>query len=352
MSEFRVETQKACLLSVKRVVIQNRQQLKEEVERFLAGVPNDCITGPLQCAFQFISSAKGAHEVELRIPLRESFALNDAELREQPEIDLLVLQHTGPVSELGSTYGKVFGEADRRGLISDEYLLESYPRGFDAENGPVDVCFVIHDWQKLFHASAARVLGEEASAELLSGLPPVNHQSLPAERFRYTCELLTRLAGVADEEQQYEIVSRCSHVFPAGQLKKLRAAFLSALSRGGTKEAAVDAVIAFMEEDAGWSEVPVREGCVILSRKRPRDPKAWEAAKTDAERRRAYCFCPLIQDHLEEQTPENFCHCGAGWFRQQWEAVLDIPLRVRTLKTVRAGDEECQFAVDLPEEVV
>ncbi len=350
MNEFRVERRAAGVLAVRRIVIQNRKELATELNRLVTAIPAELISGPPQCAFQFISSVTVGHEVELRVPLRERRDGLAVELREQAAFDLLVLCHRGPAAELGGSYGRVFSEAGARGLISDEYLLESYPEGFDPEGGTIEVGFVIHNWPDLFRAGADRVLGQKANSVLWAGLPQLDHESRPPQRFEYTCQLLERLEDVADEEQQYEIVSRCSHVFPVTQTRKLRDAFLQCLEETGRPLEAVDAVIAFMEADAGWAEAPVREGGVILSRKKPCDPKAYEAATMDAERRRAYCFCPLIRDRLHEEIPANFCHCGAGWFRQQWEAALDRPVRVRTLRTVRAGDDECCFAVDLPTE--
>ncbi len=89
----------------------------------------------------------------------------------------------------------------------------------------------------------------------------------------------------------------------------------------------------------------------IYTSKKPRDPKKHEAAKDDVERRKAYCYCPLVRDHIDQGMPANFCYCGAGWFRQQWETAIGKPVTVEIVKSVLKGDDVCQFAVHLPEDL-
>jgi hypothetical protein len=90
---------------------------------------------------------------------------------------------------------------------------------------------------------------------------------------------------------------------------------------------------------------------VIISSKAPRDPKAFAAARDDAERRRAYCFCPLVRDNLDRGMPPSFCYCGAGWYRQQWEGALGAPVRIEIVESVLRGDARCTFAIHLPEDM-
>jgi hypothetical protein len=113
----------------------------------------------------------------------------------------------------------------------------------------------------------------------------------------------------------------------------------------------VDEVIDFMVEDPGWGVRPARRGTTIYTTKNPRDRQAYARATTDAERRRAYCFCPLVRDHLEEGMPDTFCYCSAGWERQQWEGAIGRPVRVSVVQSLLKGDDRCQFAIHLPEDL-
>jgi hypothetical protein len=109
----------------------------------------------------------------------------------------------------------------------------------------------------------------------------------------------------------------------------------------------VDAVIEFMERDPGWGEKPLREGRVIYSTKKLRDPQA----QTEAEKRRAYCFCPIVRDRLDQGMSTTFCYCGSGWFRRQWEGALGRPVRIEIAQSIVKGDDVCQFAIHLPDDV-
>ena len=148
------------------------------------------------------------------------------------------------------------------------------------------------------------------------------------------------------------MLSRCAHVYPPGQLEKLKSVYEGARAESDDPMQAVDAVRAFMRSDPGWNDDrSTREGYVVYHTKVPADPEAYEAAKTLVEKRAAYCFCPVLRDRLEEGMPLTYCYCGAGWFRQQWEAATGKPVRVEVVQSVLKGDEVCQFAIHLPEDL-
>ncbi|MHA2165729.1 MAG: hypothetical protein ACXAAT_07665, partial [Candidatus Hodarchaeales archaeon] len=97
---------------------------------------------------------------------------------------------------------------------------------------------------------------------------------------------------------------------------------------------------------------PYREGNVIIATKNPADRESFEKATTPEERRRAACFCPVIRDHLEdEDIPKEYCLCSAGWERRQWELTLSKPVKVDVRQSVLQGDDLCQFAIHIPNEL-
>ena len=171
------------------------------------------------------------------------------------------------------------------------------------------------------------------------------------ERFQWVKEMLARLNEVTSEHQKFDILSSCAHVFPQGQVDKLTAVFKAAKTRTGNPLQAVDAVIAFMDADPGWGSGGVRDGHTIYAVKRPRDPKAYAEAQTDLERRQAYCFCPLVRTNMDQGMPVDFCNCSSGWFRRQWEGATGRPVTVDVLQSVLQGDEKCEFAIRLPEDL-
>ena len=107
-----------------------------------------------------------------------------------------------------------------------------------------------------------------------------------------------------------------------------------------------------MDTDPGWNEKErYREGRVIYHTKNLANPQGYAEAQTDDKKRAAYCFCPVIRAKLDQGMPVTYCYCGAGWFRQQWEAATGKPVRVEVLQSVLKGDLVCQFAVHLPEDL-
>ena len=106
-----------------------------------------------------------------------------------------------------------------------------------------------------------------------------------------------------------------------------------------------------MANDPGWGEKPRREGHIIYSSKNPRDPGGYEKAENLPEKRKAYCYCPLVRDSLDKGMPPFFCYCGSGWYRQQWEGAIGRPVRIKIVASVLTGDEVCTFAIYLPDDL-
>ena len=159
--------------------------------------------------------------------------------------------------------------------------------------------------------------------------------------------MMTRLVGTASQGERYEILSGCAHVFPQRQIDKLTRVFSDARRETGDPLKAVDAVIEFMERDPGWVEGGRREGYTIYAVKPPSDKKAYSEAKTDLERRQAYCFCPVLNRRIDQGMPPDYCYCGSGWFRQQWEGAVGKPVKIDIVRSVLRGDDACEFAIHL-----
>jgi hypothetical protein len=162
---------------------------------------------------------------------------------------------------------------------------------------------------------------------------------------------MERLDTIASPNQKYDIISSCAHVFPRAQIDKLKTIFNQAIQAGNTGLQAVDAVLDFMEQDPGWGERPRRDGRIIYSAKKPRDPEGYANATNPLEKQKAYCFCPLLRDHMDHGMPLAFCNCGAGWYRQQWEGATGKLVRIEIVKSVSKGDDVCEFAIHLAQDL-
>ncbi len=342
------------LVATVRRELKNREEVRAELAEVRGAVPEEAIAGPGFCIFRFVSSVEEGYDAEVGFPVAEPFkpsAETGVATRVLPAMDVLSYLHRGPREDLGKHYRTLYGYASDHGLISDEFCREVYLDPDVDDEGAIEIQFVIHGWNELLATNLEGVLGEGVGKTVMRGADGLTVDSTAADRFEWVKGAMESLEGLATEEQRYEVLSKCAHVFPPSQIGKLRAVYQETRDRTGDVDEAVDAVIAFMGEDPGWGERPRREGRVIHSSKKPRDPDGYEKAENALEKRQAYCFCPLIRGHLEEGMPVAFCYCGAGWYRQQWEGAIGRPVTVEIVKSLLKGDDLCEFAILLPDDL-
>jgi effector-binding domain-containing protein len=338
-----------------RRVLKDRVAIRDALRELRQRVPEELVAGSPYCIIQFVTSVRDGYDAEVGVPVTGVVEDGPVVTRVLPAMDVLSLVHTGSSEALGTSYGELYGHAAKLGIISDEFCREVYG-DWGEGGGPVEIQFVVHRWSDLLARNAARVLGDTVARRAV-GRGPTSSRSGPGidatqeERFRWVKAAVEKIEEVATEEQRYDILSSCAHVFPEAQIDKLRAVYRKARAETGDGMQAVDAVLDFMEADPGWGSRPRREGRVIRTSKAPRDKAAYDKAETDAERRSAYCFCPLIRDRLDEGMPGTFCYCGAGWFRRQWEGATGKPVSIEIVRSVLKGDDACEFAVTLSEEL-
>jgi effector-binding domain-containing protein len=338
------------LIATIRTCLKDRNELRGIFADLARRIPVECIAGPAFSIIRFVTSVTEGDDVEIGFPVNRIVDLGEIRTRTMPALEVLALVHRGPVEGLGQAYRRLYGPAAELGVISDEFAREVYVRWDDPAQAEVELQFIVHRWNDLLAANLERVLGAEAHCAVMQGADGLSIESAVAERFAWAKGAMERLEGLAAPDQAYDVVSSCAHIFPREQIDKLAAIYQGAWAKHADLLAAVDAVIEFMSVDPGWKDRPVREGRVVYATKRPRNPQAHERAQTPAERRAAYCFCPVIRARLDAGMPLTYCNCGAGWFRQQWEGAIGRPVRIDIVESVLRGDEVCRFAVYLPEE--
>jgi effector-binding domain-containing protein len=332
-----------------RINLHSRQELPAILQELAQRIPGEQMAGPPFCVIRFVTSVEDGFDAEIGFPVIGAVKAGDVGTHASPPMDVLSLMHTGPLEALGESYRTLYAATAEQGLISDEFAREVYPDWELAEWNRVEVQFVVHNWDGLFAANLDRVLGEAARSQVMRWVDEPRIECTLDERFRWAKEMVERLQRSTSEDQVYDVLSGCAHVFPQEQIDKLRAVYLEALTLSDDPVDAVDAVIAFMGRDPGWAEPPLREGGVIYATKAPRDRQAYERAESEMERRSAYCFCPIVRNRLEQGMPPTFCYCGAGWYRQQWEGAIGEAVSMRIVKSILNGDDGCQFAIVLPD---
>jgi effector-binding domain-containing protein len=331
--------------------LKERGDIPKVIEELAEAIPAEQLAGPPYLVLQYISSHTAGYQAEIGFPVHRAFDSGRIRSKLSPALEVLSLAHQGPPEKLRESKLALQEFTRQHALISDEFTREVYP-DWQNPQGAIELQFVMHPWNTLFARNLERALGAGAREVIMQGAETLDPESTPDARFRWTRNAVHQLDQMANETQKYDVLSSCAHVFPPGQLELLRRVYQGARAQSDDPLQAVDAVRAFMKEDPGWNDQQgYRQGSVLFHTKNPADPEAYAAAETVEEKRAAYCFCPILKGRLEQGMPVSYCYCGAGWYRQQWQAATGKPVRVEVVKSVLKGDEVCQFAVHLAEEL-
>jgi effector-binding domain-containing protein len=337
------------LVAYIRFNLKERADIQTTLQELAQEVPAGGIDGAPYVHIQYFSSYTEGYEAEVGFPVMQAVESGRIKSKSSPALEVLAITHQGSPETLHETKLKLRQFTTQHALISDEFTREVY---LDWQNpqGPVEVQFVIHNWNEILARNLERVIGQSGRATVMQGVENLDVESSPAKRFEWAKAAMQRLDALANEHEKFDVVSSCAHVYPPGQLDKLKVIYDEARSQAEDPFQAVDAVRAFMDSDPGWNEMEqYRTGRVIYHTKNPADPQGYADAQTDDEKRAAYCFCPIIRANLDKGIPVTYCYCGSGWYRQQWEAATGKPVKVEVVQSVLKGDLVCQFAVHLPE---
>lgn len=326
-----------------RLDIEKRGEVLERVQE-LAKVLGERTQGPAIVTVEF-GAVKDRLRVQVGYPVAVAVDIEGVETRTLEPIQVMTATHEGSYDDIRATYLLMYAEMRKLGIIpapvARELLLEM--DGDDPDKGTFQVQWPLHDWTGLLAEGVEEVMGTEARDKVMEGADDLTPDTPREVRLEWVKAALGRLDDIADEEQKFWAVSKCADCYPPWRIQELRGAYL----RNHDVDEAMDA----MKGDTEWYSTPYREGNLVYHTKVPFDREAWEKATDRDERRRAYCHCALVQDRIDE-VPPTYCYCGTGWVKQVWEGILDRPVRVEVLKSLPAGDDECQFLIHLPEDVV
>jgi hypothetical protein len=59
-----------------------------------------------------------------------------------------------------------------------------------------------------------------------------------------------------------------------------------------------------------------------------------------------HCFCELVAAG-PDRLPPVYCQCSVGWVLEMFETVLQRPVRVRLIQSIKSGADSCVFRVDI-----
>lgn len=92
------------------------------------------------------------------------------------------------------------------------------------------------------------------------------------------------------------------------------------------------------------------EDNIVTVSKIPKEFHKYFACDDKKMKKYYYCHCPRIREVLlseEEPVDTNYCYCGAGFYKDIWEFILQKPVKVELLETIMKGDDVCKIEIRL-----
>lgn len=90
------------------------------------------------------------------------------------------------------------------------------------------------------------------------------------------------------------------------------------------------------------------EGNTIYATKIPKEFHKYFQTPDVQKKKYYYCHCPRIRDlflNNEKPLEVNYCYCGAGFYKDIWEYILQREVKVEIIESLMKGDEVCKIAI-------
>jgi len=333
-----------------RRTVPERRAIVEEIGRLrsrLEGVSS----GPTVCRL-FEVNEDGSLDVELAFPVlpeTEIDGFESAVLAPMPALSIIDAE--GGARSGGERLAEFVRE---RGLVPDDdpirYVYHDDPTAEPPYRVEIQLPDHLPVWLDAFERGVRRALPQTAADRVLAGIGSLGR--LDGRRAAMWIQgAVSRLdEALPAEEERADVLNECAHHYIPRNAERLRALY----EELGDVRALVDRI-----GESGilggryWIDESGPTPRLYIER-RPARPDAARAAESDAERRYQACFCPLVREALRDGRPvsRTFCHCSAGWYVQEWEAVLGRRLRVDLIETMLDGADACRFAVCLPPDLL
>jgi len=321
--------------------VKSRSEIRPLIEK-LYFYCEAAAAGPAFTLFYLDSGIDGL-DVEVCVPVDHKVEKRELDIRTRTFRGgpVLSVVYQGTPDRLREGYLAAASWANEHGInienLSREIHISSSPdKPFE---NLTEIQIFIIDWPQRLSQQVEKTLGPEARLAVMLGSEELSPQSRADQRSLWVHSAVETLDRLTGREETYQIISRCAHTFSFRRIAHLREIY--------EETGDVDEVLDAMNMEPDWYESPEREGRVIYVTKIPANRQRYDEAVSREERRKAYCHCALAYRHLDTMPPA-FCNCGAGWYRQLWEGILQKPVRIEILKSLTRKDDVCRFAIHLP----
>jgi len=333
-----------------RAPIKSREELSPRIQE----VTEECgekIQGPMVHIFRFDTPVDG-FDSEIGIPVSSDVNGGIVRTHILRKMHFFSLIHRGPVETLRNTTLKIFEHMKVTGLSSELELMEIY-HNYDPENpdeNVIETRVAFLAWPEVYKEQLLRVLGPELTAEIWMGGEQITPFTLVGDRAAWVAQSLVRLKKHTNLDQQFDILSRVALVRPKEDVMKYKKIYDETGDINKVLEAQNEGLKASPTGgfiDPWW----YKNGILHLS-KVAANRKAYDAAETPEEVRKAYCFCTLIREAKDPKVDPIFCYRAAGWARQFWEPILGIEfIKCTITQSILKGDKFCGWDYIVEDEI-
>ena len=221
-------------------------------------------------------------------------------------------------------------------------------------------------WQSKLAHSIDTSASNKVRQKVLLGGAHLSDQSPRSDIIAWSRCAISELEYSVPLETAELILTECACRYPSEALQPIREIYLQrgdiaevhGMLQSRFRDFLVDTLALDETEiatilDQGWGMAGLREGKTILATKIPKSGylKEYLQEEDPQRRREMYCHCPRVREaiKLNASLPKTYCHCGAGFYKDIWETILDAPVQVEVRSSVLQGDEVCTIAIYLPD---
>ncbi|MEN8207995.1 MAG: hypothetical protein ABFR50_01970 [Candidatus Fermentibacteria bacterium] len=225
----------------------------------------------------------------------------------------------------------------------------------------------IEAWQQKLFGSLRAYCGKDVAERIMKRGESITSETETEETIRWTADIIRKIENECSSEMLHGVMTACSCPYPRARLQKLRRIYVET----GDVDAVIEALQQQLEDslrkgmlfedslvdrivESGWGVAGKKDGNRILITKIPKSGNLREyMEESDPQKKRElYCHCPRVRQAVQMgiELPSSYCLCGAGYYLQIWETILERKVTVEVLESVVSGSDRCSFAVHLPEE--